>query len=80
VQTTPDGQTIVACLLQQPHTVEQVAMFAAQHLATSATVVSDGLWCFRGTQIVGAEHERVVTGGDCFRATYVGSRANCPTL
>ena len=30
----------------------------------SAAVVSDGLWCFRGAvQIVGAEHERVVTGG-----------------
>ena len=63
VQTTPDGQPIVACLRQQPHTAEEVAVFAAQHLATSATVVSDGLWCFRATQIVGAEHERVVTGG-----------------
>jgi len=63
VQTTADGQPIVACLRQQPHTAEEVAVFAAQHLATSATVVSDGLWCFRATQIVGAEHERVVTGG-----------------
>ena len=63
MQTTPDGQPIVACLRQQPHTAEEVAVFAALHLATSATVVSDGLWCFRATQIVGAEHERVVTGG-----------------
>ena len=38
-------------------------MFAAQHIAPSATVVSDGLWCFGATAIVGAEHERVVTGG-----------------
>jgi len=63
VQTTPDGQPVLACLRQQPHTSEEVAIFAAQHIATSATVVSDGLWCFRATQIVGAEHERVVTGG-----------------
>jgi transposase-like protein len=60
VQTTPDGQPVVACLRQQPHSGEEIAVFAAQHIATSATVVSDGLWCFRATQIVGAEHERVV--------------------
>ena len=30
-------------------------MFAGQHIATSATVVSDGLWCFRATTIIGAE-------------------------
>jgi hypothetical protein len=63
VQTTATGQPILACLRQQPHTSEQVAVFAAQHIAPSATVVSDGLWCFRGAQIVGAAHERVVTGG-----------------
>jgi ribosomal protein L37AE/L43A len=63
VQTTPDGQPIVACLRQQPHTGEEVAIFAAQHLTTSATVVSDGLWCFRFATIVGAAHQRVATGG-----------------
>jgi hypothetical protein len=63
VQTTPEGQPIVACLRQQPHTEQEVAVFAAAHIATSATVVSDGLWCFRATTIVGAAHERVVTGG-----------------
>jgi hypothetical protein len=40
-----------------------VAVFAAQHIAPSAKVVTDGLWCFQATAIVGAEHERVVTGG-----------------
>ena len=63
VQTTPDGQPVLACLRQQPHTLEEVAIFAAGHIATSATVISDGLWCFRATTIVGAEHNRVVTGG-----------------
>lgn len=63
VQTTPEGQPVVACLRQQPHTAEEVAVFAAAHLAPSANVVSDGLWCFGAVQIVGAEQERVVTGG-----------------
>lgn len=63
VQTTPAGHPVFACLRQQRHTSEEVAVFAAQHIAASASVVSDGLWCFRAIAIVGAEHERVVTGG-----------------
>lgn len=63
VQTTPDGQSQFVCLRQQPFTTEEVAVFAARSIAPSATVVSDGLWCFGAVQIVGAEHERVVTGG-----------------
>jgi hypothetical protein len=63
VQTTASGHPLVACLRQQPHTTEQVAVFAAQHIAPSAKVVTDGLWCFQAAAIVGAQHERVVTGG-----------------
>ena len=63
VQTTPDGQAQFVCLRQQPFTNEEVAIFAARSIAPTATVVSDGLWCFGAVQIVGAEHERVVTGG-----------------
>ena len=63
VQTTPDGQPQFACFAQQPFTTEEVAAFAAKSLATSATVVSDGLWCFRGVKLIGAEHEPTVTGG-----------------
>jgi len=63
VQTTAAGKPVVACLRAQPHSIEEVAIFAAGHIATSATVISDGLWCFRATAIVGAEHERLVTGG-----------------
>ena len=63
VQTTADGQPQFACFAQQPFTTEEVAAFAAKSLATSATVVSDGLWCFRGVKIIGAEHEPTVTGG-----------------
>jgi len=63
VQTTPEGQPQLACFSQQPFTTEEVAVFAAKSLATSASVASDGLWCFGGVKIVGAEHERIVTGG-----------------
>jgi hypothetical protein len=63
VQTTPDGQPQLACFSQQPFTTEEVALFAAKSLAPSASVVSDGLWCFGGVKIVGAEHQRLVTGG-----------------
>ena len=63
VQTTPDGQPQFACFAHQPFTTEAVAAWAAKSLATSATVVSDGLWCFRGVTLIGAEHERTVTGG-----------------
>jgi ribosomal protein L37AE/L43A len=63
VQTTAQGHPLKACLSAQPHTGEELAVFAVSHIAPSATVVSDGLWCFRATTIVGAEHERIVTGG-----------------
>jgi ribosomal protein L37AE/L43A len=63
VQTTAEGKPVFACFRRQPHSSEEVAIFAAQHLAPSAQVVSDGLSCFRATQIVGAEHEPIVTGG-----------------
>lgn len=63
VQTTAEGAPLVACLRQQPHTAEEVAVFAAAHLATSAMVVTDGLWCFGATTLIGATHQRVVTGG-----------------
>ena len=63
VQTTPHGQPQFVCLRQQPFTNEQVATFAARSIAPSATVVSDGLWCFGAAQMVRADYERVVTGG-----------------
>jgi ribosomal protein L37AE/L43A len=63
VPTTDDGRPALACLRAQPHTEEQVGEFAAAHIAPSTTVVSDGLWCFRATALVGADHERHVTGG-----------------
>jgi hypothetical protein len=69
VQTTPEGQPQFVCLRQQPFTHEEVAVFAARSIAPSATVVTDGLWCFGSVQLVGAEHERIVTGGGKASAT-----------
>ena len=63
VQTTPEGQPQFVCLRQQPFTHEEVAVFAARSIAPSATVVSDGLWCFGAVQMVGADHEPISTGG-----------------
>ena len=63
VQTTPDGHPQFACFAQQPFTIEGVGAFAAKSLAPSATVVSDGMWCFRSVKLVGAEHQPTVTGG-----------------
>lgn len=37
--------------------------FAASHIAPSGTVVSDWLRCLGGASLVGAQHERSVTGG-----------------
>ena len=62
VQTTDDGHPLYACFARQPFTTEAVAIWAAKSLATSAQVVSDGLWCFRGVTIIGAEHKPIVTG------------------
>jgi ribosomal protein L37AE/L43A len=62
VQTTDEGRPLYACFAKQPFTIEAVAIWAAKSLATSAQVVSDGLWCFRGVTIIGAQHKAIVTG------------------
>jgi ribosomal protein L37AE/L43A len=62
VQTSPDGHPLYACFAPQPLTTEAVAIWAAKSLATSAHVLSDGLWCFRGVKLIGAEHQPTVTG------------------
>ena len=61
VQTTNDGQPVLACFAQMPFTAEAMSDFAAKSLARPLTVVSDGLKCFLTMQNAGV-HERVVTG------------------
>lgn len=63
VQTTEDGQPVLACFAQRPFTKEAMEDFAAKSLALPLTVVSDGLGCFTVMAGIGAVHERTVTGG-----------------
>lgn len=62
VQTTEDGQPVLACFAQVPFTKQAIQEFAAKSLARPLTVVSDGLGCFTAAQAAGV-HERIVTGG-----------------
>ena len=41
---------------------EEVTAWARRSLASAATVVSDGLWCFRAVKAAGCEHQREVVG------------------
>jgi len=63
VQTTESGQPVVACLSQRPFTKESILEFAHQSLAAPATLVSDGLGCFKAVQHTGILHRPYVTGG-----------------
>lgn len=63
VQTTEDGQPQLMCLSLQPFTKEAMRSFAARSLLLPLTLVSDGLGCFEVAALLGARHERHVTGG-----------------
>jgi len=47
VSTIESGQPIYLCLSQRPFTNESIHAFTEQSLAAPATLVSDGLGCFR---------------------------------
>lgn len=63
VQTTESGQAIKMCLSQRPFTKESIQKFAQRSLAAPATLVSDGLGCFKAVRGMGILHEPHVTGG-----------------
>ena len=63
VQTTESGQPIYMCLSQRPSSKESIQTFAEQSLAAPATLVSDGLGCFKAACGMGILHEPHVTGG-----------------
>jgi transposase-like protein len=75
VQTTECGQPIVMCLSQRPFTKESVKAFAQQSLAAPATLVSDGLGCFKAVRDTGLLHEPHVTGGGAASAKHPSFRA-----
>ena len=61
VQTTGDGQAVLACFAQMRFTRQAVKEFAAKSLVRPLTVVSDGLGCFRALEGSGV-HAPIVTG------------------
>ncbi len=63
VQTTEAGQPVLACLSKRPFTKESILEFARSSLVAPATLVSDGLGCFRAAKDRGLAHEPHVTGG-----------------
>jgi len=70
VQTTESGQPIYMCLSQRPFTKESIQTFAEQSLAAPATLVSDGLGCFKAVRGMGILHEPHVTGGGAASAKH----------
>ena len=62
VQTTEDGQPVLACFAPKPFTKQAVRECAAKSLMLPLTVVSDDLRAFTATETAGV-YERVVTGG-----------------
>jgi transposase-like protein len=75
VQTTEDGQAVLACLSPRPFTKEAVADFMGHSLVLPLTLVSDGLGCFTVAGALGAVHERIVTGGGAASARLPRFRA-----
>lgn len=63
VQTTATGQPLVVSLKKLVFTTEAIGAWARTAVAATATVVSDGLWCFQAVSDAGAVHDRTVTGG-----------------
>ena len=63
VQTTEDGQAVLACFARLPFTKEAMSEFMHRSLVLPLTVVSDGLACFTAAPERGAVHDREITGG-----------------
>ena len=62
VQTTESGQPILMCLSLRPFTKESIRAFAEQSLAAPATLVSDGLGCFKAVRGMGWYQRTVHVG------------------
>jgi transposase-like protein len=75
VQTTETGHPVLMCLSQRPFTTESIQAFAQTSLAAPATLVSDGLGCFRAVQGSAILHEPHVTGGGASSAKHPSFRA-----
>jgi transposase-like protein len=70
VQTTEFGQPSLMCLSRRPFTKESIQTFAERSLAAPATLVSDGLGCFKAVRGTGILHEPHVSGGGAASAKH----------
>ena len=70
VQTTESGSPVLICLSKRPFTKESIKAFAQVSLAAPATLVSDGLGCFKAVRGTGILHEPHVTGGGAASAKH----------
>jgi hypothetical protein len=75
VQTTEAGHPLLMCLSKRPFTTESIQAFAQTSLAAPATLVSDGLGCFRAVQGSAILHEPHVSGGGASSAKHPSFRA-----
>jgi len=75
VQTTQQGDACLMCLSPRPFTKDSILEFAQQSLAAPATLVSDGLGCFKVIQGTGILHEPHITGGGRASAKHPSFRA-----
>lgn len=62
VQTTDDGQPVLACFSRIAFTKEAMVAWANKTLAANARVVSDGLHCFKGIAGEVASHTAITVG------------------
>lgn len=63
VQTTESGKPVYMCLSRRPFTKESIREFARQSLAAPATLVTDGLGCFKAVRGTAILHQPHITGG-----------------
>jgi hypothetical protein len=62
VQTTDEGQPVLACMNRMPFTKEAIHAWSNKALAASARVVSDGLHCFRAIAEEVESHTAIPVG------------------
>jgi transposase-like protein len=70
VQTTESGQAVLMCLSKREFTKESLEEFAAKSVVAPATMVTDGLGCFKALRGAGVLHERHITGGGATSAKH----------
>lgn len=70
VETTEAGQAKFICLSPRPFTSEAIRDFASRSLGAPATMISDGLGCFKVVAGMGIVHDPHVTGGGAASAQH----------